>query len=116
MRIQTKIMAVSILMTLLTGGIVVAILLGQQAGMKQHVQGMNADAKTLQTDLGREIEQNMRARLVQMAKMVWASCESSHRRTLERLAGSLAFAQRELKRRGKPPWGRKPWPGRASTN
>ena len=100
MRIQTKIMAVSILMTLLTGGIVVAILLGQQAGMKQHVQGMNADAKTLQTDLGREIEQNMRARLVQMAKMVWASCESSHRRTLERLAGSLAFAQRELKKTG----------------
>lgn len=100
MKIQTKIMAVGMLMTLLTGGIVIAILVVQQTGMKQNLQGMNADAKTLQTDLGSQIEQNMRARLTQMANLVWGSCESSHLRTLDRLAGSLAFAQRELKQAG----------------
>lgn len=93
-------MAVSFLMTLLTGSIVIAILLVKQTGMKQHVQGMNSDAKSFQSDMSHEIEQNIRVRLAQMVSLVWNTCESSYKRTLQRLDASLAFAHLELKKEG----------------
>ena len=102
MKIQTKIMAVGILMTLLTSGIVIGILLGKQASMKQNVQRMSADTQLLQKEMGTEFEQNMRTRLSQIARLAWITIESSHKRTLQRLDLSLEYARRELQRAGTP--------------
>ncbi len=100
MKIQTKIMAVSMLMTVLTGGIVVAIMLVKQASLKQNVQAMNSDVKLFQQEMSKEIESNIRSRLAQMVNLAYNSCDSSHQRTLQRLGASLAFARREMQQAG----------------
>jgi len=93
-------MAISMLMTILTGGIVIAILLVKQTGLKEQVQAMKTDTKSFQSEMSREIEQSVRARLAQLVKLVWHTCDSSQQRTLQRLNSSLAFAQLQLKSAG----------------